>query len=59
MRWKDIIGDHFNEDADAQIKAADAAVERAKKEKKRAEVNKLRDKLALKQRELFSVEGRP
>lgn len=59
MRWKDIVGDHFYEDADAQIKAADAAVDRAKKEKKRAEVNKLRGKLALKQRELFSVKGRP
>ena len=55
MRWKDIAGDYFRENADMQIKAADVAVKRAQAQKKQAEIIKLKDKLTLKQRQLVQA----
>ncbi|MDQ2105070.1 hypothetical protein [Azospirillum isscasi] len=52
MRWKDIVGDCFYENADTQIKAADMAVKRAQAQKKQAEINDLKDRLSRKQRQL-------
>lgn len=55
MRWKDIVDDCFYENAESQIKIADMAVKRAQAQKKQAEINDLKDRLARKQRQLVQT----
>lgn len=55
MRWKDIVDDWLYENAATQVKSADMAVKRAQAQKKQAEINGLKDKLARKQCQLVQA----